>query len=266
MKLTNTTFLIFSCVGMSAGDQLVAPTGLENNFGNGIASAPLDILPGASVRYQQVYSATEFAHTGIDAFLITGLRFRPTKLEPREIPPCPCGGAFSSILPDIQFNMSTTLAGPDSLSANFSENLGLDDTIVYSRGLLSLRSIGGVGPHVFDISVNFSTPFLYLPANGNLLLDIRNYSGGETTFIDAQSVFGDSISSVRAHTGEDTGSVNSQSGFIATGGLTTMFEFTPIPEPSALALFAIASAVLIWFRPHSSQRLTHHVPSRRPAT
>jgi hypothetical protein len=44
--------------------------------------------------------------------------------------------------------------------------------------------------------ITLLTPFLYDPALGNLLLDVRNFSGGLTTQFDAQRVENDSISRV----------------------------------------------------------------------
>ncbi len=79
------------------------------------------------------------------------------------------------------------------LSTTFANNVGPDDTIVFNRGPLALTS---AGTDLFDITINFDTPFLYDPALGNLLLDVRNFGGtpNTTPAFDSQSTFGDSIS------------------------------------------------------------------------
>ncbi len=56
-------------------------------------------------------------------------------------------------------------------------------------------------PNGFDIVIKLTTPFLYDPSKGNLLLDIRNTQGGIQTppldqEIDAASVKCDSVSRV----------------------------------------------------------------------
>ena len=225
-----TAFLIFALAQLAALGQtrgLFVPGNLENQFGNGGSGPPLHLLSGASVRYQQVYSATEFARAGVDALLIIGLYFRPDQ----------SGHSFTATLPDIQFNLSTTTSNPDGLSTIFSENLGLDDTVVYERGSLALHSSG---PFFTDIIVPLTTPFLYRPSQGNLLLDIRNFAGGETTFIDGAVVVGDSLSSIRAYTGDGTGSAGSLSGTASTYGIVTLFEYVPVPEPQTWLLLLLA--------------------------
>ena len=66
---------------------------------------------------------------------------------------------------------------PGSLSSTFASNVGGDDTTVYS-GPLSLSSAftgPADGPKDLDIAVKLQTPFLYDPAVGNLLLDIKGF-------------------------------------------------------------------------------------------
>jgi hypothetical protein len=114
--------------------------------------------------------------------LITQIAFRPDAF---------LGRAFSGILPDIQINLSTITLGADGLSLVFANNLGLNDTIVFARGPLSLSSnfSGPVGgPMDFDVVITLTTPFFYDPAAGNLLMDVRNFGGGTTTVLDAESI------------------------------------------------------------------------------
>jgi hypothetical protein len=142
----------------------------EGNFDN------LYPFNGAPMRYQQVISASEF-NTG--AGWINQIRLRPDGIN---------GSAFSETLASIQINLSTTNKSPNNLNKTFSKNTGNDETVVYSGSLpLSSAFIGPTGgPMNFDVVIPLQTPFYYDPAAGNLLLDVRNYSGGRTTQFDAQ--------------------------------------------------------------------------------
>jgi hypothetical protein len=118
-------------------------------------------------RYQQVYGSVEFPQQPI---LIRELRFRPCATY---------GRAFTSTVANIQFNLSTTTRNPQALSSTLAQNVGADDTVVRQGPLsLSSRFVGPVGgPKAFDMIVPLSQPFLYDPARGNLVVDIRNFSG-----------------------------------------------------------------------------------------
>jgi hypothetical protein len=119
-------------------------------------------------RSQQVYQSLQFPS---DPVYITELRFRPAE--------APYGSAFSTTISNIQINLSTTSHSPDGLSTTFADNVGSDDTIVYSGSLdISSAYTGkdGSGPRDNDIVIKLQTPFLYYRTNGNLLLDIRHFS------------------------------------------------------------------------------------------
>jgi hypothetical protein len=119
------------------------------------------------LRSQQVYGASQFPDSPI---LIKELRFRPGTP--------PYGGVFSATITNIQINLSTTTNNPDGLSTTFANNIGADNTIVYSGSLSISSSYTGddTGPRDNDIVVRLQTPFIYDPAKGNLLLDIHHFS------------------------------------------------------------------------------------------
>ena len=78
-------------------------------------------------------------------------------------------------------------------------------------------------------------------------MDFQNFGG--TYFVnfgspslEAQYTSGDSISSMRAS------DVNAASGVAATWGVITEFTYTPVPEPSTFAIFAIGSGLLVWLK------------------
>jgi hypothetical protein len=142
----------------------------EGNFDN------LYPFNGAPIRYQQVVSATEFSG---GAGWINQIVLRPDASS---------GAAFSETLTNVQINLSTTKTPINGMSKTFAKNVGSDETIVW-QGALPLSSAfsgPGGGPMAFDIVINLQTPFFYDSTQGNLLLDVRNFSGGSTTQMDAQ--------------------------------------------------------------------------------
>jgi hypothetical protein len=194
-------------------------------------------VPVQSLRYQQVYGASGFAGTVV----ITGMSFRPDDSE--------FGGAFSTILSDVQINMSTTTKAVDGLSDTFAENVGADDTIVYARGALALSSaFSGAGPKAFDIHVSFTTPFLFNPLLGNLLLDVRNFGGGFTTYFDAAYNETDGVSRVYA---SDVFALGPLSDPTTDGndslGVITQFDtqdVATVPEPGTCVLVGAGLAAV----------------------
>ncbi len=229
---------------------IVVPNSLETVEGNTNNGLPFSIgtFGLTSERYQQVYAASEFP----GPLLITAILFRPDAFV---------GNPFTSTLPSIQINLSTTSVAPGALSTTFASNVGLDDTIVFGKGALTLSSsdtgpIGG--PKDFDITIVLTTAFSYDPSLGNLLLEVRNFAGGTTTQFDAHDILGDPLSRVLTTV---SGNVLSDTADAAESvGLVTMFSTQPmavVPEPSTLFLTSSGLASLAaraWRRRHLRQR------------
>lgn len=221
---------------------VVVPNSLTSVEGDLQNAAPFDIsdprttvLP--SQRYQQVYAASQFPSLA-GQVLITQIAFRPNSTAE-------LGEAFSSTLPDIQIDLSTTTAPPDGLSQTFASNVGGNDRIVYSGALTISSSFTGPanGPKDFDIIIDLRSPFLYDPRMGNLLLDVRNFSAGTTTFFDATYVGGDSVSRAATFSGGTVESATAQ--FADTLGLVTRFQYAFLPQLSITATNP-ATVVLSW--------------------
>ncbi len=190
---------------------VVAPNNLattDQSYGSGG-------LRAANYRLQSVYGAAHFPQD--IGLLITELRYRPDRAA---------GYAFSTTVASIQVNLSTTIKNPDGLSSTFAQNPGFDDTVVFNGSLsISSQFTGPVnGPKDFDIVIPLSTPFLYNPAAGNLLVDVRNYSGSSASPLSGQVILGDATSRLG-------GSMASSSGGKDTGVDALQIIYTPTNQP-----------------------------------
>jgi hypothetical protein len=164
-------------IGAPAEADIISPSGVGGgNFNNGFPFNNSDPM-----RYQQVYGSSDF---GSSPLTITGMDFTTA-------PANQSGGAFSGTISNISIFLSTTAAPVDGLSTNYNSNLGANDTQVFG-GSLTLSSAGVNG--VFDISIPFTTSFVYDPAAGNLLLDVQNFSGASTGQFGFEFAAGDTVS------------------------------------------------------------------------
>jgi hypothetical protein len=204
--------LIFSLTRAASGDvasTTVAPANMATEdaaFGSGT-------LRGA-YRVQLAYGSVHFPP---GALLITELRFRPDYQH---------GEAFSATLPDFQVSLSTTPRLPDGLSSTFDQNVGEDETVVFS-GPLSISSafVGPPeGPKAFDIVIPLTTPFVYAPGAGTLLVDIRNHQSSTASRLSGQARPDDSASRV-------VGAVGSAAGGLDSGAEALQLVYFPTNEP-----------------------------------
>lgn len=210
----------------------VAPS-LETGYG--------DVFLGAGTltgHFQQVYASDAFGTSG--PLSITELRFRPRMAN-----------AFSISLSNVGVSLATTPIAPGGLSGTMASNLGGGASAVYS-GALALSSLGtsGTPANDFDVVVGLQTPFVYDPANGNLLLDWQSLGtvatdGGFVNFDALYTEGGDPFSGMLApNAGDSLGST-------LAGGLVTQFEANSvveggvIPEPTGFLLFACGSLLVL---------------------
>ena len=207
--------LSLSVGGVAQAVTVVAPSSNTNAEGNDLSFDPFS----RPSRLQQVYAASEFSSLS-GPLVISQIAFRPDSTQlPTTLPPL-----------DLQISFSTTTRGPDGLSPFFAQNTGANNTVVYNGSFTpSTASTGSIlGPKAFDINIPLQTAFTYNPASGNLLVDIRDLTGGLSRFLalDAQTTLGDSVSMVV--NGTDP---NGIAGAPITKGLVTQFTINAAPVP-----------------------------------
>jgi hypothetical protein len=191
----------------------------DSTFGSGV-------LIASNYREQMIYGAIHFPPD--IGLVITELRLRPDRSS---------GRAFTTTVANIQFNLSTTTRNPDGLSPTFANNVGFDDTVVFSGPLTISSQFTGPpnGPKDFDIIIPLSTPFLYNPAAGNLLLAVRNFSGSPLASPLGGGVFpGDAASRLGGGLTSPTG--GSDSAVEALQIIYTPTNQPPIPPQPLLLL------------------------------
>jgi hypothetical protein len=181
-----------------------------------------------SFRIQEVFSAEEFGRT----VLIQEIAIRAAAGT----------GPLSQTFSSLDLFLSTTAYSPNTtggaplLTNTFASNAGPDNTLVFS-GPTSYSSPGCPGPSACPfIPFPLTTPFLYDPSHGNLLLDIQAVSTSASGFVDWQTFAfppGGALATV-------VGNLASATGGVQPAGLIVQFGVTPVPEPSGCALMLAA--------------------------
>jgi hypothetical protein len=180
---------------------------------------PFGVIGGGAAytgEYQQIYANSVFS----SPILISKIAFS-------EVNPGPLTATYN-----LSIGLGTTSRTPDSPGTSFETGF----TTVFSG---SLSPVFTPATNDFDFLINFSAPFYYNPAQGNLLLDVTIVSatGNDVAFgLDSSPNMG------RLMLNTTGSSVVSKSDW----GLVT--QFTIVPEPSPSLLLLLGSGVLIYVR------------------
>lgn len=170
--------------------------------------------------YQQVYTSSLF--TG--PLTITGLEFYNTQFN---------SSATAMNTGTFTISLSTTSADWNTLSGIFANNIGGDNTQVFSGSLAQAWAFGDT------LTILFSTPFTYTPGPGaNLLLDVLATGTGDA----GGAIFFDTNGFLTPNT--FFGRVYLD-GLVDSGyGLVTGFETSATPEPSTFAILGAGLTAL----------------------
>jgi len=167
-----------------------------------------------NAEYQQVYSSSAFS----GAIQITDLYLYNTQYD---------SGATSTPSGTYTVSLSTTSAGVGSLSPTFANNIGANNTQVFSGSIQQAWQFGNT------LDIHFTTAFNYDPGAGNLLLDVvgNGISAPANIYYDVSS--NGPFQRVYCSFGEacDTGVVDT-----AGYGLVTGLGYGSVPEPGTLVM------------------------------
>ena len=171
--------ICLSGVADARADLLVVPNYTANNQPDGPGGDLRETL-----REQLIYGASEFPQYPI---IINDIHWRPDLAN---------GGPITTTISNIQINLSTSPKSADQLSMTFSENVGTNNSTVFSGAMSVASSFTTLpnGTKAFDIDLSLQTSFLYDPSKGNLLLDIQNFTGCNASLYD--NVVGDDSDTV----------------------------------------------------------------------
>ena len=154
----------------------------------------------------------------------------------------------------LRIYASTTSRSVAGLSTTFAENLGTNNTLVFD-GTVNLTTGNLPGPgntRQFDYVFPFTTPFLYDPAAGNLVLDLQIVASGSAVTFD--TVSGDpAIGRVFSF-----GSSTASTGMLLFSHVT-QFTF----EPPPLVTIRASQVEVCW---NSISNLTYQVQYRSDLT
>ena len=234
-----------SCVMTELRAQvIVVPNSLATNDGNASSTS---VSGPRSVRWLEIYDASQFGALSGPSFL-TQFAYRPDRTLDQS-------GPRSWTLRVYASTTSRSVAG---LSTTFAQNHGTNKMLVFDGPVtLTTRNLPGPGnTRQFDYVLPFTTPFLYDPAAGNLVLDLQIVDLGN----DSPATF-DTVSSGDPAIGRVVGfsSSTATTGTIFPNTHVTQFTF----EPPPLVTIRASQVEVCW---NSISNLTYQVQYRSDLT
>lgn len=244
-RRVGSAFLLAACLGACVttglhAQVIVVPNAQATNDGNGTATSTSG---PSSIRWLQIYDASQFGGLSGPS-LLTQFAYRPDRI------PDASGPRTWS----LRIYASTSSRSVAGISTTFASNLGTNNTLVFN-GTLTLTTANLPGPgntRKFDYVFPLTTPFLYDPAAGNLVLSLQFEGSGSALTFD--TVSGDPV------IGEVFSGVSSD----ATTGeiwvpLVTQFTFAPPP----LVTIRTSQVEVCW---NSRSNLTYQLQYRSALT
>lgn len=206
-------------VAGAQADSVILPRGAE--------SAPGSVSLVPVYRHQMIINPEELAPHMPNGAWITGIAFRRDDHAP--------SGTETFDL--VEVRLSTTSRRADGLSRDLSANTGPDETLVFRSESVRWVFTTGVGVRPFQAAIPFMTPYLYLPGQGSLLLDVTLVNPSLNTAFDAHEEPGDGISLAVQQAFREPG-------FLSTSAPVVRIDFTAVPEPSIIALLGVGALLL----------------------
>jgi hypothetical protein len=229
LDMTRACLSVLLC-SVAFGGTIVVPNAETSIPGNSGVGGPISPTPAIA---QFLYASGQF--TG--PIEITQISFRAS----------PGTGPADFAYGNMSAYLSTSPNSTTTVSTTFANNIGPDNTLVFSGTNVVLGDAGcsGSGVCPFDLSINLSTPFYYNPANGSLLLEIvatalEDLNDGNSYF-DPESFSGPGAMALVY----ESGSTTATTGAYFDEGNVTKFTFTAVPEPSSWTMTAIGVATLL---------------------
>jgi len=156
--------------------------------------------------------------------------------------------ATSASFDDIQVRLSTALTTVATLSTTLANNIGPDETTVFSGPLTLTSSAGAGNPSDFDLLIPFLVPFQYDPTAGDLLLDWQYTAnfGGSSFRIDFNHHNANPFRNIVTYAEDSRPAPNGIAEDMLRGGSPIMqFSVSPaVPEPATLLLALLGLACL----------------------
>jgi hypothetical protein len=258
------TVLAVSFCGQAFSQTIAVPNILPvlTSAGNR-ASGPL-AAPGSpiTIQFQIVINPDEFRNPCCGQTRVTG----PVRITGFTFRARPGFGALSitgasSGGNPVQVFASTTpksaSPGPTFLSPTFADNLGADNTLVFSGSSVTVTAPGcaAPGPCPFGNNIVFTAPFDYNPNNGSLLLYVRYPSFFGTGQIDIEdcSPGGCGFADVVAPFGSASGGTEFGTDIIQLS-FTSLSTTVPTLGPSGLLAVGLGLAAAGWWLSRQSRR------------
>lgn len=219
-------FLATCAAAVAQSQTLVIPVGAATTEGNTSNLFPWG-RGGNGLRLQCVYDSANFTAQGVAGpITITQLSWRPDAGTPRTW--------LATNYQTTTIRLSTSPLDYGSASTTFANNVGADETTVYS-GPISwpAGSSSAPGPAPFLVTVPLATPFVYDPTQGDLNVDIdlpvQAFSGTNLQF-DASTV-SPQASRVYVSTGYPSGPASFQNNH----GMVLQVGYSPVIAAQPLA-------------------------------
>src|SRR5688572_2348922 len=116
--------VLFAAMPSGRAALIVVPNSQASAEGNSVESAPFSIADFniETMRYQQLYTAANFSSIDPGGSFITQILFRLDK---------DVGRSFSTTIPSIRIDLSTTSVADDALSPFFASNVGANNATVF---------------------------------------------------------------------------------------------------------------------------------------